>query len=279
MDSRVFRWVRGVPLLVRRFGIIQACFLFLPEFVRMTYLSRWTSRSLRSYARLFRMRNSTLLLLRPFSTDLGIFHEIWDHERYTTGAIGHMAEDGIVVDVGAQVGLFSVYASKELKARRIVSVEPDHSNFELLSKNVHLNHIEEVTMVEAALAGAAGQRWIGLDLSNSGGHSFYRQGVSGRMVRVLGLTDLFESHGISKCSLLKLDCEGAEMEILESASDRLLEGVSAISLEYHLGAYGFEKVETLLKRMERLGFAVEVRPLGRTHGTLRGVRENRPLKE
>jgi FkbM family methyltransferase len=206
--------------------------------------------------------------------DLGIFHEIWDHERYTAGPIGEIARGGIVVDIGAHVGLFSVYTSRILKARRIVSVEPDASNFDLLSKNIHVNHIENATVVEAAVAGESGEKWISINPSNTGGHSLYRHGPHARLVRVLSLMDLFESSGISECSLLKIDCEGAEMEIFKTAPDGLLKRVSAISLEYHLDTYPPEKLEMFRTRIERLGFVVEVRPTNKTLGILRGIQRS-----
>ena len=207
--------------------------------------------------------------------DLGVFHEIWDRERYTAGSIGKIVEGGVVVDAGAQVGLFSVFALKVLQARWVVSVEPDPSNFDLLSKNIQLNRIENATVVKAAVAGESGDRWIGFDSSNTGGHSFYDRRVLGRTVRAFSLTELFDFLRISECSLLKLDCEGAEMEIFESASDKMLNKVSAISLEYHLEVYPLERVLALRKRMEKLGFVVEVRPSSKNLGILRAIRRYR----
>jgi FkbM family methyltransferase len=270
--SRVFRKLRWAKLLVERFGIIQTCQLLLPELVRGTRISRSLSRPLASYTGRFRMRDSTVLLFRPFSMDLGIFHEIWDHERYTAGPIGALARRGTVVDIGAHIGLFSVFASRILHASRIVSVEPDPANFELLAKNMSANHLENASVVNSAVAGEPGKRWIRTSPSNTGGHGFYAQGGSSRLARAVTLTELFEYSGISECSLLKIDCEGAEMEILESAPDTLLSSLSAISLEYHLDAYSPERLEKFQKRMENLGFSLEVRPTSKTLGILRGAR-------
>src|SRR6267143_448628 len=96
--------------------------------------------------------------------------------------------------------------------------------------------------------------------------SLWIHGLNGRLVRVFSLMDLFASSGISECSLLKLDCEGAEMEIFENAPDGLLKRVSAISLEYHLDAYPPERLGMFRTRIERLGFAVEVRSTSKTLG-------------
>jgi len=218
------------------------------------------------------MRDSTVLLLRPYSMDLGIFHEIWDHERYTAGSISVVARHGTIVDIGAHIGLFSLFASKVLQANRIISVEPDSANFELLSKNISANHVENASLVKAAIAGESGEKRIYNTSSNTGGHSLYARGVSSTAVRTVSLTELFKASSISDCSLLKMDCEGAEMEILENAPDKLLRNVSAISLEYHLDDYPRERLERLKTRMQTLGFNLEIRPTSRTLGILRGIR-------
>jgi len=204
--------------------------------------------------------------------DLGIFHEVWDRERYTAGSVSVSARPGTVVDIGAHIGLFSVFAARKLHARRIISVEPDPANFELLSKNISANHVEGATLLNVAIADESGERRIYNNPSNSGGHSFYARGASSRPAIAVSLTELFKSSGVSECSLLKMDCEGAEMEILENAPDELLTTISAISLEYHLDAYLPKRLQKLQKRMEGLGFLLEVRPTSKTLGILRGVR-------
>jgi FkbM family methyltransferase len=274
IESSAFRKLRKAPLIVRRFGLIQTCQLLLPELVRGTRVSRLFGRPLSRHIARFRMRNSTVLLFRPFSMDLGIFHEIWDNQRYTGGTIGALARRGTVVDIGAHIGLFSLFALRVLQANRIISVEPDPANFELLAKNISANHLEDATLINVAIAGESGDRRIYVNQSNNGGHSFYRRGGSSRPVRAVSLAELFKSSGISECSLLKVDCEGAEMEIFEGGSDELLRNVSAISLEYHLDAYAPERLEKFRMRMERLGFNLESRPTSKTLGVLRGIRRS-----
>jgi len=204
--------------------------------------------------------------------DLGIFHEVWDHERYTAGLISTVAQGGTVVDIGAHIGLFSIFASRTLHARRIISVEPDPANFKLLSKNISANHVEGATLVMAAIADESGERRIYTNPSNTGGHSFYPRGASSRPVTTVSLMELFKSLRVSECSLLKMDCEGAEMGVLENSPDELLRSLSAISLEYHLDAYLPERLEKFQKKMEGLGFILEVRSTSKTLGILRGVR-------
>ncbi len=273
-SSRAFTRLQKAPLLIRRFGIIEAIRLLLPELTRETRLSRFLNKFLAGYVARLRMRDSNVLRLRPFSMDLAIFHEVWDHERYTAGPIGEVARHGTVVGIGAHIGLFSLLASTALQATRIGSVEPDPLNFELLAENISANRVEGATLVQAAIAGNSGERWMHASPSNTGGHSFYTRGGHARLLRTVSLSDLFRSSCISECSLLKMDCEGAEMEILENTPDELLRNVSAISLEYHLDAYTQEGLEQSKTRLENLGSILEIRPTSKTLGILRGMRRS-----
>lgn len=270
-SSPAFKKFQTIAMLVRRFGIIQTFRFLVPELTRETRLSSILNRFLAGYVARFRMRDSTLLWFRPFSMDLAIFHEVWDHQRYTAGPIGEVVRHGTVVDVGAHIGLFSLYASRAIQAKRIVSVEPDSLNFELLSKNMSDNQVEGSTLVKAAIAGDSGGRRMYISSSNTGGHSLYAGGGSSRSVRAVSLLELFRSSGISECSLLKMDCEGAEMEVLENTPDELLRNVSIISLEYHFDAYPRERLERSKIRLESLGFVIEIRSTSKTLGILRGI--------
>ena len=174
--SRTLARLRKAPLLVRRFGIIQAYRLLLPELAGETRLSRSLCQFLARCIEKFRFRDSTVLWFRPFSMDLGIFHEIWDHERYTAGLVSAVARGGTVVDIGAHIGQFSVFAARKLHARRIIGVEPDPPNFELLSRNIYANHLENAILVNVAIADESGERPIYNNPSNSGVTAFM-QGV------------------------------------------------------------------------------------------------------
>src|SRR2546428_417418 len=220
-------------LLVRRFGLYQASRLFLPETIGRTRLSKIFRMRIGTYTQEVRTRDSAILLIRPFSMDLEIFHEIWDYERYTPSRVREVASGGVVVDIGAHIGLFSVFASRALNPKRIICVEPNPQNFELLRKNLSNNRVEGVRTFEIAIAGQSGERRISIDPFNSGGHSLTDRGGHWQQINVITLQDLFDWAKISDCALLKMDCEGAEMEILDKASDELLARMSAICFEYH----------------------------------------------
>jgi hypothetical protein len=73
-------------------------------------------------------------------------------------------------------------------------------------------------------------------------------------VRALTLSQVFEAHAIDKLDLLKLDCEGAEYEILSGASPEVFKKIERIIMEYHdIDGHHHDQLVSLL---ERQGFRV-----------------------
>jgi hypothetical protein len=76
----------------------------------------------------------------------------------------------------------------------------------------------------------------------------------GATVRQLTLEQLFQESGVEQCDLLKIDCEGAEYDILLTARPPVLQKVQMIICEYHPTASGDRS--TLIEHLSNLGFNV-----------------------
>jgi FkbM family methyltransferase len=202
--------------------------------------------------------------------DLQILHEIWEDNCYTP-ALSKLSSGGALVDIGAHIGLFAIYAFRNLRPSRIICVEPSSHNLALLSRNLRENGVSCAMTYGVAIAGESGNARISIDPYNSGGHTLVGQSATWEPVTAMTLEDLFDLAEISKCSLLKMDCEGAELDILDKASDSLLRKISVISFEYHLDAYGKERLSTLAERLETLGFVLKLSPSTETLGIFHGT--------
>ena len=77
---------------------------------------------------------------------------------------------------------------------------------------------------------------------------------------VTTLDELLRRLGVARCDLLKLDCEGAEYEILYGASEETLRAIDAITAEYHVGL-NEHTVAELVRFLESRGFIVTSTPL------------------
>jgi FkbM family methyltransferase len=199
---------------------------------------------------------------------LALFDEIWIRQSYLPAAWTSAPKTGtglhgggpVVVDVGANVGVFSLWAARCLGAARIVAVEPSPRMARALLANLERNHVEHVTVLEVALGGQRREAVLyrrGAEVmdtlfqrDNYGSH-FEPTGT----VKIVTLEDVFTDLEIDHCDLLKLDCEGAEYEILFGASDTALAKVRHIAAEYHVGLNEYEPT-SVQRFLEGRGFAV-----------------------
>ena len=190
---------------------------------------------------------------------LSLFDEIWVRETYLPKTWTPVPAP-TVVDVGANVGVFTVWAAKRLGAARIVAIEPSPEMVRALGANLARNRIEQATVLEVALGGEPGESTLYRRAAGALDTLFDRDNYGSRFqtvasVTVTTLDDIFSTCEIDVCDLLKLDCEGAEYEILFNASGSTLAKIRHIAAEYHVGLneYGPASVQSFL---EARGFAV-----------------------
>ena len=136
-------------------------------------------------------------------------------------------EDGdTVLDIGAHVGVVSIWLAKLFPAVRIIALEPMPEVFGLLVRNLAANAVGNVLPLNLAVTGDGRPvHLVSNPWTNSGGSTAQLRNMSlpGHLHRrcpSVTLDELFDRFAIETCPLLKIDCEGSEYEILH-ASDRL----------------------------------------------------------
>lgn len=167
-----------------------------------------------------------------------LFNEIWVRRVYEPRPGFEVRPGDVVVDVGANIGVFAAYAATAAPDVRVYAYEPFPGNVEWLERNVRESGLENVRVKAEAVAGARGERALHLSPSGWIFHSLVRDEASGGediKVSCVTLDDVFESNGIERCDLLKLDCEGSEYEILQRCTPQALGRVRRIVGEYHDG--------------------------------------------
>ena len=172
-------------------------------------------------------------------TDRQTINGIFGRDEYRLNGFADGGFDTIV-DVGANIGLFSIRAAP--LARRIVAYEPLPDHFKILRQNLSDPRFRHVTPVQKALSGKSGPAdlWVS---PNPGGHSLLpvaAKGTSSVRVDAVTFRDVFAEHAIERCDLLKLDCEGAEYESLAAMPSELWPRIARIHLEYHQGPPGWD---------------------------------------
>jgi len=187
----------------------------------------------RSDIHVFEFRDGLRLRTRNSGSDLRALLETSVWNLYTEGLHFSPAQDLVVIDIGAHIGTFSVSTAWRFKQSRVYSFEPFKENFDMFLSNIELNRVNNVFPSMAAVAGQRGMVSLGISDSNTGGHSICFAGQSSTLVEALTLSDVFSSNGLERCDLLKIDCEGAEYDILFNTPSSVLRKIKNIAMEYH----------------------------------------------
>lgn len=192
--------------------------------------------------------------------------EIWVSKSYRFPGCEINRHD-TVVDIGAHIGNFTVYAAKKAFEGKVLAYEPSVENFNLLRHNIQLNSLHNVTAFNLGIADVVGEKELhisGNSVSPSLFQSFKGGGFSYR-VKVIGIKEVFIANGLNLVDFLKIDAEGAEYEILFNVPKFFLDKIGKIALEYHEGAFtkwGCRDLENFLRQNS---FEVSVSPLSASH--------------
>jgi FkbM family methyltransferase len=166
-----------------------------------------------------------------------------------------------VVDIGAAQGDFAVWAGRQVNPGRLIAIEPFPQSFDLLRENVASNDLTNVTAHEAAIASQNGRARLNLVTGEAAQHSTADGSFGkGQMeVNTLTLAELFSIHSLEHCDFLKMDCEGAEYDILFHASSEVLQKVARICMEVHDGVTPYSR-EDMRQFLQGSGYRVKITP-------------------
>jgi len=170
-----------------------------------------------------------------------------------------------VIDIGAGFGDFTLYAALDRPDTLVYAYEPFPESFAMLEENIRNNHIENVKIFAEAVWSKSEQ--LILDLSGGGPLQAPTQDLemvdevkTGQYrVPALSLEKVLEQNDLVHLDLLKLDCEGAEFEILGEKSAKILKRIERIVMEYHDGYQGHHHRE-LVEFLHAQGFKVRITP-------------------
>lgn len=181
-----------------------------------------------------------------------------------------LRESDTVIDVGANIGFFSVLSSTLVgDSGKVVSFEPDQSNCDRLSSNLKLNNLENVILIQKPALNEVKQLNFYINSDNSGGSAVWNVGEypgntrSKANPRPVNMTSTtldreLKKQGLRIPKLIKVDTEGAEQHVLEGARG-ILEGrrIPFIISELHI--FGLDKMgcseKSLRGFMEGIGYS------------------------
>lgn len=173
-------------------------------------------------------------VLRNHSSDVHIYKKVFMDNEYDFNVT---KPPEVLIDAGANIGLASIYFANKYPNAKIIAIEPEESNFQLLQKNVE--PYKNVVPLQAALWNENGKinlvdpgfgHWGFMTESNDGDKN--SQGSQCHDVASLTIDKIMDDYGFDKINILKMDIEGAEKEVF-SDSSKWISKVDALIVELH----------------------------------------------
>lgn len=176
----------------------------------------------------------------------------------------NLQDDDVFFDVGANIGLYSLYAAKLKPECKIYAFEPESQNYSKLCKNIVLNAATNIVPCSLPLADReafdffyVGEMQPGSALHSFGRLSDFRGGSDGAVLRQGALSTTLDTliarYKVPQPTLLKIDVDGIEGEILDGAgavlkSEKLRTILVELTFQHEAG------FTELMQKLTRFGF-------------------------
>lgn len=230
-----------------------------PDFPGRMRLWNWLRRSV-GWARLtlpYGRRGTITLDERDYLQQLILVKGFYEREVWR--ALEERAHGGEVFwDVGAHIGAVTLLALQEPRVREVHSFEPDPQTREILDLHLMLNRASFVSHAYA-LGGEAGQAELERGPSHNTGQTRVRLNPEGRAPRVdvRTIDGLVSAKGLNPPTLLKIDVEGLEEEVIRGARQMLRNGqLKAIVFEAASDEKGGLRERSLGRVLEESGYLI-----------------------
>ena len=147
----------------------------------------------------------------------------------------------VVVDAGANIGVFTLFAANRVPSGKVIAFEPVPSVHQRLQENIGLNHFKNITCVAKGLSDTTGTLPIyEIDSNNEGLSTLYpgdlRQ-LRHTEVPIVPLDETIASYSLQRLDLIKMDIEGGELMALRGMKKAIQDFRPIVMIEINQKAY------------------------------------------
>ena len=161
--------------------------------------------------------------------DFRIFSFSWEPEL---AELFELEEGMVFLDVGAHIGKYAVRAAVKVGDNgRVIAVEPDRDNFELLVKNIALNGLRNCIPLRIAAYSSEGELNLFRGPSSAEHSTCEDFGKGSYKVRARVLDNVLKEIGVAGVDMIKIDVEGAEIDVLRGLEETLRKGKTRLIME------------------------------------------------
>jgi len=228
MSSRRFKtvlntFVSDLRESVRLTADTRSRFRLVTDFA-LSRLIGLTPRGQRNRVREVRLRAGIKIRYRLNKGDLHSIREIWFQQAYR---LPFPDPSGVLLDLGANIGMTSLWLAKNYSITRVIAVEPDPANAALVRQNLKMNGITG-EVLEAAI----GPKELMTRFEFSEHSNLGKLSERGSLVPMISVGRIIQKFEITRLALIKIDIEGAEQELFNGPTEWLA-STDAIIIEFH----------------------------------------------
>jgi FkbM family methyltransferase len=211
--------------------------------------------------RLLAFRRGINVICRSGTRDWDVVHELFFAGSYARAfkyLRGH-SDSPRVIDLGGNIGLFSLLTASLHPSARVLAFEPGAPNYALFEMNRLANPAlsDRIELRKQAVGGTGRTAEWFFDEKNPGGSGLFSNEGRRYPVEIISFADLIQSIP-EPIALVKIDIEGSEYEIMAKTPAKVWERVQAISLELHSDPEQKMSETEFLKQFESYGFQIEL---------------------
>lgn len=186
--------------------------------------------------KLMKLRNGKSVFIRNiFGSDFHTTLAVVGRDDYGLKQMS-LPASATIVDVGGNIGTFSLTAAAIFPESSIHTFEPEKANYKALSDNIQRNNQKNVHTHNCAIGPNEGKMSLHVNAESTGSHSVlegHTTNTNTQEITVTTLEKFVTENNISTIDLLKMDIEGAEYDIFYNMPKQVLSMVKRITLEIH----------------------------------------------
>lgn len=175
--------------------------------------------------------NGTQVFVRTNSPDIEVAVSSLHEKEY-----GHLkiSNPKFIIDAGANIGTSALFFAKKYPQAKIIAIEPEEKNFEILKKNIE--GFNNVIPIKAAIWGSSEKREIQNRFTGHWGFTVSetenKKEATGQTIDCIPVDALMEKYNFEKIDLFKMDIEGGEKNVLENSAS-WINKVDVMTVELH----------------------------------------------
>lgn len=185
-------------------------------------------------------------------TGAGAYLEIFNDEVYEQ--VWRPQPKDVVIDIGAYVGMFAVKSAVNMNGTGlVVAVEPSDETYQYLKNNCA--GLKNVRLVKKAIMAQSGKGKLYYSRA-AAANSMVMKYNTYQEVDTITLDEMMEELHLEKADFIKIDAEGAEMDVLKGGTKTLAKGTKLAIAAYHTMANGELEIEHVMNYLKDKGYTI-----------------------